>query len=254
MGGGSPPQSRPGLTRRLIRPGVTAPQATSPPHDRLRFAPPPACATLGAPCSAPQLSGQSVGRTAGSVVPELYLPTTAGFVLTSLQPDDGAALAAWLGDGEVASFIPVIPQPYGLAEGDAWVRHRTAFRERHGREISFAVRNAKGELVGSMGFDDFSVGPADTAELGGWLAPTVRGQGLAQECGRALVRYGFETLRLNRISARTLATNGPSIRLATRLGFQEMDDLQAHTRVHARLHDVLLFGLTKIDWCQSASS
>ena len=52
---------------------------------------------------------------------ELPFSVVDGVVLDSLRAGDEAALVRCLADGEVASFIPVIPHPYGMSEAEAWI-------------------------------------------------------------------------------------------------------------------------------------
>ncbi|WGF88156.1 GNAT family N-acetyltransferase [Marinivivus vitaminiproducens] len=55
-------------------------------------------------------------------------------------------------------------------------------------------------------------------EIGYRLLPEAWGQGVATEAGRALIRYGFEALRLGRIVGVTHPDNAASRRVLTKLG------------------------------------
>jgi len=74
--------------------------------------------------------------------------------------------------------------------------------------------------------------PAETGndiELLYGLAPRHWGCGLATEAARAVLRYGFETLRLARIIAATDAPNVGSIRVLERLGMRYETPTSMHT-------------------------
>jgi len=100
-------------------------------------------------------------------------------------------------------------------------------------ERAIALKDG-GQVVGACGYapclEPFGQlpsfgGPPDgrfSAEVGlFWaLAPEHRGRGYATEAARALVRYGFETLRLGRIVATTAHDNAPSAAVMRRLGMR----------------------------------
>jgi RimJ/RimL family protein N-acetyltransferase len=58
------------------------------------------------------------------------------------------------------------------------------------------------------------------AELGFWLTPPLWGQGIMTEAARAVVRFGFEELALNRIFAGHFEGNHASRRVQKKLGFR----------------------------------
>jgi RimJ/RimL family protein N-acetyltransferase len=168
-----------------------------------------------------------------------------GYFLRGLQDDDDGALAHWLGSSDVASFLPFLPRPYGLIEARAWIAHRTRFREAHGHEIHFGIRDPHGSLIGSVSLDDFRIGQTHNAEIGYWLEPSSRQHGLGTAAVRAFVHYAFTTLALERISATTLIDNEPSAALLQRVGFHEEGVRRKFVRVGPAICDVRLFGILR---------
>jgi RimJ/RimL family protein N-acetyltransferase len=59
------------------------------------------------------------------------------------------------------------------------------------------------------------------AEIGWTLDPAVGGRGLATEAVRAALRIAFEGLGVRRVVASAFADNGPSLRLAERVGMRQ---------------------------------
>ncbi len=165
-----------------------------------------------------------------------------GHHLSGVGEGDRDAHVQLLADGEIAAFIPAIPQPYTEESAEKWVRHRMEVARR-GPEICFAIRDPAGRMVGSVGVDDLEVGSAHNGELGYWLAPAARGRGRANEAVRAFVPYAFGVLGLERLSAHTLYFNQPSIRVLERNGFVLEGRLRRFTRTSTGLHDTLVFGL-----------
>ena len=72
-------------------------------------------------------------------------------------------------------------------------------------------------LVGVVGFVDEGEG---AAEIGYWLGPEARGQGLMDEAVEAVCRYGFNEMGLQRISWRAIVGNVGSTGIARRAGFR----------------------------------
>ena len=75
-------------------------------------------------------------------------------------------------------------------------------------------RRADGVLVGKAGLTD--------GELGYHIYEPFRRQGYALEACRAIVKYGFETLELDKIRLRTKRSNTASRILAEKMGFVQV--------------------------------
>ncbi|MFE3548063.1 GNAT family N-acetyltransferase [Streptomyces kronopolitis] len=92
---------------------------------------------------------------------------------------------------------------------------------------------ATGEFIGMAGLDPVDDGMPFTGVEAGWrLQRSAWGHGYATEAGRAVLDYGFETLRLPQILAVTTATNLRSQAVMRRLGMtgdpaDDFDDPEA---------------------------
>jgi RimJ/RimL family protein N-acetyltransferase len=169
--------------------------------------------------------------------------------LSSLRLTDIGAYVNHLNDGgEISARTPVIPYPYTEEAANWWIRHRMEFTELAGREISFAIRNAEGVLIGSVGADDFRIGESHRAEVGFWVAKAYRNRGIATTALRVFIRYAFEELNLSRLTAHTLVFNTASARVLEKNGFEVEGYLRKHTRINGNLFDTLACGLLKEDW------
>lgn len=81
------------------------------------------------------------------------------------------------------------------------------------------TKRDSGTFVGTICLWNFAF-DAPEAELGYELLPVHQGKGLMQEALQAVVRFGFDTLKLQQISAYTNKANERSIRLLERNQFQ----------------------------------
>jgi RimJ/RimL family protein N-acetyltransferase len=91
-------------------------------------------------------------------------------------------------------------------------------RERSGRGFHLGLWRGDALLGGVV---CWSLDPVHrVAELGYWLVPGERGTGLAARATRAVMRHLFTNGGVNRIEFQCLVENGPSRRLAERVGGQ----------------------------------
>jgi len=70
----------------------------------------------------------------------------------------------------------------------------------------------------------------------------------------AVLRYGFERMRLNKVEACTDPRNVASIRLLERLGFRQDGVLRENTYFHGRFIDEVIFSLLASEWRNSSRS
>lgn len=74
-----------------------------------------------------------------------------------------------------------------------------------------------GKMIGTCGFAKIDT-VNNLAELGYVLNPKYHKMGIATEAAEAVIRFGFEKLEFNRIQARFMEGNTPSLRVMERLG------------------------------------
>lgn len=95
--------------------------------------------------------------------------------------------------------------------------HAVIGQRETGRGPVFGIIHRE-QLAGVIGFH-----PLDrfhrVGEIGYWLAEAQQRQGIVTRCCRFLVRYGFQTLDLNRIQIPAATQNLRSRAIAERLGF-----------------------------------
>jgi RimJ/RimL family protein N-acetyltransferase len=178
----------------------------------------------------------------------------SGYRLTSVREDDCDRYVGFLADGEIAGTIPVIPQPYTRESAQWWIRHRLTFLDKTGMEVCFAIRQADGALVGSVGVDDLVPGTAHNGELGYWLGREHRGRGIARGAVQAFIPYAFDHLALDRLTAHTLHFNSASIRVIEGAGFKLEGRLRQYTRTSTGIHDTLVYGLLRNEWSTQGPS
>jgi RimJ/RimL family protein N-acetyltransferase len=175
-------------------------------------------------------------------------PTLLGRRL-DLRPfslEDAPAVQALAGAPEIASTTLTVPHPYedGLAE--AWIgTHAPAWAS--GTLASFAiVDRAARHLIGAIGL---MINPEhQRAEMGYWIGVPFWNQGYATDAGGALLEFGFEQLKLNRIFAQHFVRNPASGRVLQKLGMQHEGRLRQHVRRWGEFEDLEQYGILRGEW------
>lgn len=104
-----------------------------------------------------------------------------------------------------------------------------------------------GVLVGGLTLGQVKRGVVQSGTLGYWIGAPYARQGLMSASIRAMIGFGFTTLRLHRIEASCLPNNQASIRLLERAGFTREGYARAYLRINGVWQDHLLFGLLDSD-------
>lgn len=171
--------------------------------------------------------------------------TTPHLVLRPLTMADAPDVQRLAGDRAIASTTASIPLPYEDGVAEQWIAtHRRRFEEDAGLDLA-VTRGADGLLVGAIGL---RVERAhDRAELGYWIGKPYWGRGYATEAARALVHYGFDSLRLHRIYARHLTRNPASGRVLRKIGMTHEGHRRQHEKKWGVREDDELYGMLRDD-------
>lgn len=165
---------------------------------------------------------------------------------TALRPwrdSDVEELVAACQDPEIARWTRV-PTPYGATDARAYLlaRYDATYA---GLSAPFAIVAAEGgQLLGSISLMRFAW-EHQRAEVGYWLAAGARRQGHATRAVRAICRWGFVQLRLERIDLLAATGNQASQTVAERAGFQREAVLRSHMQGTFERQDMVAFGLLR---------
>jgi [ribosomal protein S5]-alanine N-acetyltransferase len=124
-----------------------------------------------------------------------FLLETPRLILREWTESDVPELVPLIGAREVAETTLRIPHPYQEEHARKFIASLPKENE-----LRLAIRlRSDGRLLGGIGLHPQV--EHQRAELGYWIGVPFWGNGYATEAARELVRYGFETLKLNRIFA-----------------------------------------------------
>lgn len=161
--------------------------------------------------------------------------------------EDWQSLFAYQNDPRYLEVVDRNPQT--ADEAQAFVRMFTDYATANPRrKFQLAVTlKGSGVLIGNCGIRRAERNEWD-AELGYELSADHWGKGYATEAGAAMLEFGFEELKLHRISARTNAANEASARVLRKLGMREEGRLREADFQKGRWWDTILWGILKSEW------
>jgi RimJ/RimL family protein N-acetyltransferase len=169
--------------------------------------------------------------------------TTARLTLREIWPSDAPDVLVFRGDAAVQQYNGPVLQSIGEAQTLIQaLRAETATQQ----GITWAVTLHPGDTVlGLFGLHDWNRYHR-RAELGYDLARAYWGQGIGSEAVRAVVRFGFGHMDLNRVYANTIADNHASVRLLEKVGFCREGTRRKHSwEEDGTFHDSAMYGLLR---------
>ena len=172
--------------------------------------------------------------------------TTPRLILRPFSPADAPAVQVLASAREVAATSTHVPHPYPKNGARDWIDGHAALWE-SGQAAIFAVtRRESDELVGSisLGID----ATHQRAELGYWIGVSFWNCGYATEAARAIMQFGFQSLKLRRIFASHFAENAASGRVQEKIGMKLEGTFRAHFVKWGQEHDAVFRGILAQEW------
>jgi len=167
--------------------------------------------------------------------------------LRPLENSDTVAIQRTAANREIADTMISLPHPYPADEAERYFARQQAEREA-GRAVTFAIEpKAERSLCGLIELRDIDREHL-LGELSFWLAVEVWGKGYMSEVVPAVVRYGFESLGLNRLYAHHMLRNPASGIVLDKNGFKQEGLLRQRVRKWGQFEDVALWAILRQDW------
>ncbi len=179
-----------------------------------------------AAADAPETAGGSAAAAPSPQAAERDLTgvmlTTGRLVLTAPTQADIDAIYRICQDEAIQRWTTV-PSPYEWEHAREFVERHVPQGARSGTDVALGVYHAtSGALVGMIGLHGITAPDSKygaMAEVGYWTAPEARGRGYTVEAVRAICRWGFAQLGLQRIEWVAYDGNEGSRAVAVKAGF-----------------------------------
>jgi RimJ/RimL family protein N-acetyltransferase len=167
--------------------------------------------------------------------------------LRALEKGDMAKFYDWVNDPEVTAGLTLF-LPMSTLDEEKWFE-RVMQRPQEERPFAIEIRDGEGwRLVGNCSFFDLDR-VALAGEVGIMIGDkSVWGQGYGAETMELLLRHGFWTLNLNRVSLRVYANNERAIRAYEKAGFVLEGRLRQAVYKQGKYQDVLMMSVLRNEW------
>lgn len=163
-------------------------------------------------------------------------------ILRPWRDSDVAAVTAACQDPEIARWTRV-PENYSETDARAFLLYRYDALLA-GTTAPFAIVSPGDELLGSISLIHLDWRHL-RGEVGYWLAREARGRGHATRAVKLISRWGFESLKLERLDLMAATGNLASQQVAERSGFTREAVLRAWYRGKLGQEDMVAFGLLR---------
>ncbi|HEY5792811.1 MAG TPA: GNAT family N-acetyltransferase [Chthoniobacterales bacterium] len=165
---------------------------------------------------------------------------TDRLILRPFISGDAAAVQELAGEFAIADTTLNVPHPYADGLAESWIAAHEA-QYRAGEAATFAITlKADLALIGAIGltlFPRFRRG-----ELGYWIGVPFWNRGFCTEAVRAVIDFGFTTLKLHKICAHHLSRNPASGRVMQKAGMSKEGTFKDQTIKWDRFESVDAYG------------
>ena len=171
---------------------------------------------------------------------------TEKLLLRSLTLEDAQDVQHLAGERDIASTLSNMPHPYEDGMAEEWIRSCSGKFEKD-EALNFAIiRRTDKKLIG--GIELRLDRENESGELGYWIGKPYWNCGYATEAARAVVAYGFEVLKLNRVHAKHFKRNAASRRVLEKIGMCYEGCLRQHVKKWGNFEDIIGYGMLKADY------
>ncbi len=177
-----------------------------------------------------------------------YMPTleTPRLRLRKLSMRDAQDIFDYSQDPQVARYVLWEAQT-SLSEARSYIRFMLR-KYRLGEPASWGIEwKETGRIIGTIGFMWIQRDNA-AAEVGYSLSRAYWNRGIMTEALRALLRYGFRSMNLNRIEAQHETENPASGAVMRKCGMQREGTLRQRLLNKGRFVDVELYAILRRDF------
>lgn len=171
---------------------------------------------------------------------------TEKLILRPFLLSDSKRVQQLAGDIRVATTALNIPYPYKDGMAEAWIgSHREGMV--NDKEITYGiVLKENNELIGAIGF---MINRAHRkAELGYWIGIPYWGKGYCTESSKAMIKFGFDRLDLNKIYANALVSNVASWTVMEKSGMKYEGTLRHEVIKDGVPQDLKQYAIIKEDF------
>ena len=168
---------------------------------------------------------------------------TERLLLTELKAEDIKDIVEYASNKNISDSTLNLPHPYSEKDAIYWINlaHQGL---KSGTNYIFAIRlKDEAKFIGGIGLGVEK--RFNRAEVGYWIAEPFWGKGIATEATKAIIKFGFNELKLNKLTSSHLAKNPASGKVMQKSGMIKEGELKKHILKDSEYHNLVLYGITK---------
>ncbi len=164
-------------------------------------------------------------------------------ILSDLKADDIKDIVKYASNKNISDTTLNIPFPYSEKDAIYWINlSNQGFQ--NGTSVIFGIRLKKDKkFVGGIGLGIDK--KHHRAEMGFWVAEKFWGKGIATEASALMIKYGFNKLKLNKITSSHFRSNPASGKVMLKNGMTKEGELNEHILKNSKFHDLIVYGITR---------
>lgn len=172
--------------------------------------------------------------------------TTDRLVLRPFQVSDAKRVQELAGHPNVAAATATIPHPYPDGAAEKWIGdHGEWYRKGAGVQFAITLKKTE-ELIGCIALGISA--NSSRAELGYWVGVEYWNHGYCSEAAKEVIKYGVETIGLNKITSRHMSTNPASGRVMLNAGLKKEGVLRQEFQRNGQYYDLEVYGLLRNEY------
>lgn len=165
-------------------------------------------------------------------------------VIRELRVDDKQEYFNLMTDPKVNQFLSHEDVPHSIDAAVSDLRFWRSLFEL-GQSIFWAIANKEDDkLIGTIGFNTWSF-DSRRAEISYDLSSLYWRRGIMSLALTTILSFAFSEMMLNRIEAKTMLHNTPSIHILEKFGFQREGVLKQYRVIRGQFIDVSLYSLLR---------
>ncbi len=180
------------------------------------------------------------------VLRELPTLETERLLLRKMSLDDAEAVLAYASDPEVTRYV-IWETHRSREDSESFLRSVVGSYENAEEATWGIVYKGDRRFVGGCGIVGWDPDHA-RAEMGYVLSREYWGRGLMPEAVRAMIRFGFERMGLNRIEARCIAENAASARVMEKAGMAYEGTLRQREFIKGAYRDMKVYSILRSEF------
>lgn len=171
---------------------------------------------------------------------------TKRLILNQVKPKDIPDIVTYAGNKKITETTRTMPHPYFEEDAIAWINMvNQGFRNKD--KYIFAIREKSTEAF--MGGIGLSIAVDDNrAELGYWIAECFWNKGYTSEAVKSILKFGFEELDLNKITAAYIDTNIASGKIMDKNGMVKEGELKNHDMKDSEYKTLIQYRMLKTEY------